>query len=76
MASSTSADPPISTLGIYVDLTMSVKGNTHARLLMREVEGTSSGEVARDELGAVSELACNALRARAVSAAYLAASAV
>ena len=27
MSSSTSADPPISTVGIYVDPTMSVKGN-------------------------------------------------
>jgi hypothetical protein len=30
MSSSTSADPPISTLGIYVDPTMSVKGNIRA----------------------------------------------
>jgi hypothetical protein len=42
---------------------------------MREVETTLSGEVARDELGAVSGLACNALRARAFSAAHLAVSA-
>jgi len=40
---------------------------------MCEVERTLSGEVAQDKLGAVSGLACNALRA--VSAAYLAASA-
>ena len=30
MASSTSTDPPVSTLGIYVDPTMSVKGNIRA----------------------------------------------